>query len=274
MAAVSALLGVAAYAGLCAWFAAHEREMIYTLGGPRSTPAEAGAAWLTAVDIHTDDGERLDGWWSPPPPGRGVVIFFHGTPSTLADTVWHLNDLAQAGFGVLAIDYRGYGGSTGRPSEEGLRADARAAFDFARTAAPQAPIAVFGESLGTGVAVNLARERSVAGVLLNSPFASIADHFAVHLPPLPYRLLLTQRFDSEGQIAEIGAPVMILAGTADDVTVIGEARRLFIAAREPKRMIEVGGAGHCAAWSGDAKVAALAALADWTKPRSRSAGPD
>ena len=185
-----------------------------------------------------------------------------------------LGDLAQAGFGVLAIDYRGYGGSSGRPSEEGLRADARAAFDFARAAAPQASIALFGESLGTGVAVNLARERPLAGVLLNSPFASIADHFAVHLPRLPYRLLLTQRFDSEGQIAGVGAPVMILAGTADDVTVIGEARRLFARAHEPKRMIEVGGAGHCGAWSGEAKAAALAALAEWTRPGSRSAGPD
>jgi hypothetical protein len=274
MAAVLALLAAAAYAGICLWFAAYQREMIYTLGGLHSTPAEAGAAWLAAVDIHTDDGERLDGWWSPPPAGKGVVIFFHGTPGTLPGAVSSLSDLAQAGFGVLAIDYRGYGGSSGRPSEAGLRADARAAFDFVRAAAPRTPIVAFGESLGTGVAVDLARERPLAGLLLNSPFASIADHFALHLPPLPYRLLLTERFDSEAEIAGVGIPVMILAGTADDVTVIGEARRLFAAAREPKRMIEVSGAGHCAAWSGDAKTAALAALANWTGPRSRSAGPD
>ncbi|HXP05071.1 MAG TPA: alpha/beta fold hydrolase [Stellaceae bacterium] len=259
-------LGAAAYVGLCLWFAAHQRELLYTPGGPRMSPAEAGAAWLTAVDIRTEDGERLDAWWSPPTPGKGVVILFHGTPGTLADTVWRLTDLAQAGLGALAIDYRGYGGSTGQPSETGLRKDARAAFDFVRKAAPEARIALLGESLGTGVAVDLARDRPVAGMVLNSPFASMSHHFALFLPPLPYRLLLTEQFDSEGQIGGVGAPVMILAGTADDVTPISEARRLFAAAREPKTMIEVAGAGHLRGWSGEAKAAALAALAAWTAP--------
>jgi alpha-beta hydrolase superfamily lysophospholipase len=268
---VAAALAGAAYVGVCLWFAAHQRELLYTPNGPHMSPAEAGAPWLTAVDIHTADGERLDGWWSPPGPGRGVVIYLHGTPGALPDTVWHLDDLGQAGLGVLAIDYRGYGGSTGQPSEAGLREDARAAFDFVRTAAPGARIAVFGESLGTGVAVDLARDRPVAGMLLNSPFASMANHYALHLPPLPYRLLLTERFDSEGQIGTVDAPVLILAGTADDVTLIGEARRLFAAAHEPKRMIEVDGAGHCGAWSGEAKVAALLALVGWTAPRPLAA---
>jgi alpha-beta hydrolase superfamily lysophospholipase len=235
------------------------------------TPAEAGAPWLTAVDIRTADGERLDGWWSPPAAGKGVAIFFHGTPGTLADTVWHLTDLAQTGLGALAIDYRGYGGSTGQPSEAGLRDDARAAFDFVRKVAPEARIAVFGESLGTGVAIDLARDRPVAGIVLNAPFASLGNHYAMHLPPLPYRLLLTEQFDSEGQIGAVGAPVLILAGTADDVTLIGEARRLFAAAREPKQMIEVEGAGHCGAWTGAAKAEALAALAAWTAPRPLAA---
>jgi uncharacterized protein len=265
--AAAAMLGAAAYLGVCLWFTAHQRELLYTPGGRRMSPADAGAPWLTAVDIHTEDGERLDAWWSPPAPGKGVVILFHGTPGTLADTTWRLTDLAQAGFGALAIDYRGYGGSTGQPSEAGIRKDARAAFDFIRSAAPESPIAVLGESLGTGVAVDLARDRPVAGLVLNSPFASIQHHFATQLPPLPYWLLLTERFDSEGQIAAVGAPVMILAGTADDVTPIDEARRLFAAAREPKTMIEVPGAGHLQAWSGETKAAALAALATWTAPR-------
>jgi fermentation-respiration switch protein FrsA (DUF1100 family) len=257
---------VVSYGAVCVWFWVYQRELLYTTGGERSTPGAAGAPWLTAVDIRTEDGERLDGWWAPPQPGRGVVLFFHGTPGSLPWTVWTLTDLAQAGFGVLAIDYRGYGGSTGQPSETGLKTDARAAFDFARGAAPGAPIAAFGESLGTGVAVALARERPVAGILLNSPYASLMRHWALHAPPLPYGLLLTERFDSEATIASLDVPVMILAGTADDATPIGEARRLFAAAREPKTMIEVDGAGHVAAWSGDAKVAALQALLKWTQP--------
>jgi fermentation-respiration switch protein FrsA (DUF1100 family) len=254
------------YAAVCVWFWAHQRELLYAPGGERSTPAEAGAPWLSAVDIGTEDGERLDGWWSPPPEGHGVVIFFHGTPGTLKYTAWTLSDLAQAGLGVLAIDYRGYGGSTGKPSEAGLKADARAAFDFAHRAAPDARVAVFGESLGTGVAVALALDRPVAGVLLNAPYASLIRHWRVHAPPLPYRWLLTERFDSEAAIGKLDVPVMILEGTADDATPLAEARRLYAAAHEPKTMIEVAGAGHLAAWNGEAKAAALRALVRWTEP--------
>lgn len=259
------VFAIVTYLGVCVWFWANQRDLLYTPGGERSTPAEAGAPWLTAVDIPTEDGERLDGWWSPPPTGHGVVIFFHGTPGTLKYTAWTLSDLAQAGLGVLAIDYRGYGGSTGQPSEAGLKTDTRAAFDFVHREAPQARIAAFGESLGTGVAVALALDRPVAGVLLNAPYASLIRHWRVHAPPLPYRWLLTERFDSEAAIGKIGVPVMILEGTADDATPLAEARCLYAAAREPKTMIEVEGAGHLQAWNGAAKATALRALVSWTE---------
>ena len=262
--AAAGLFALVAYIYVCGWFALHQRELLYRPGGPVETPAAAGADWLKAVDIRTEDGERLDGWWGAPSNGSGVVIFFHGTPGTLGGTVWRLIDLAQAGLGVLAIDYRGYGGSSGRPSEAGLHADARAAFDFVRGAAPQARIVAFGESLGTGVAVGLARERPVAGVLLNAAYASMAGHWWRHAPPLPYRWLVTDRFDSEALIGGIAAPLMILAGTADDATPVEDARRLFAAAHEPKTLIEVEGAWHLAAWSGDAKKRALDAMLRWT----------
>ena len=128
---------------------------------------------VPTLAVPTADGERILAWWAAPSPGGGVVLFLHGTPSTLPDTVWRPPDLRKSGLGVMAIDYRGYGGSTGTPSELGLRADARAAFDFIHAAAPESRIAVFGESLGTGIAVALARERRVAGVLLNAPYASV-----------------------------------------------------------------------------------------------------
>ena len=265
VAAIAVFIAVL-YGGVCVWFVFHQRELLYTPGGEVSTPAEAGAPWLTVVDIRTEDGERLDGWWSPPPQGHGVVIFFHGTPGTLKYTAWTLADLAQAGLGVLAIDYRGYGGSTGQPSEAGLKADARSAYDFVRREAPGARIAVFGESLGTGVAVALAVDRPVAGVLLNAPYASLVHHWQLHAPPLPYGWLLTERFDSAAVIGKINAPLMILEGTADEATPLAEARRLYTAAREPKQMIEVDGAGHLAAWNGAAKAAALKALVAWTAP--------
>jgi fermentation-respiration switch protein FrsA (DUF1100 family) len=254
------------YLWVILWFAAHQHDFQYTQGGSRVAPETVGLDGFAAVEIPTDDGERIVAWWAAPSSGGGVVLFLHGTPSTLPDTVWRLPDLRKSGLGVMAIDYRGYGGSTGTPTELGLRADARAAFDFVHAAAPQSRIAVFGESLGTGIAVALARERPVAGVLLKAPYASELRLFELRGPPLPYRLLLTDQFDSEGMIGDVSVPVMILHGTADENIPVTEARRLYAAAREPKTMIEVEGAGHLAAWEGGAKAPALTALATWTAP--------
>jgi uncharacterized protein len=268
MLAVPTLAGFG-YLWVMLWFAAHQRDFQYTPGGSSVAPETVGLDGFASVEIPTEDGERIVAWWAAPSSGSGVVLFLHGTPSTLPDTVWRLPDLRKNGLGVMAIDYRGYGGSTGTPSEFGLRADARAAFDFIHAAAPESRIAVFGESLGTGIAVALARERPVAGVLLNAPYASVRRLFELRGPPLPYRLLLTDQFDSEALIGGISVPVMILHGTADESVPVTEARRLYAAAHEPKTMIEVEGAGHSAAWEGGAKAPALQALATWTAPSRR-----
>ena len=262
------LLTSAGYGALCLWFVAHQGEFQFgDVHSPRVSPQSVGLTGFATVEIRTEDGEVLDAWWAPPPaPGRGVVLFLHGTPSTLADTVWRLPDLQKSGFGAMAIDYRGYGASTGVPSEAGLRADARAAFDWIHDAAPGSKIAVFGESLGTGPAVALARDRKVAGVLLNAPYASVRRLFELRAPPLPYRWLMSHPFDSEALIGEIGVPLMILHGTADANIPITEARRLYAAAREPKTMIEVEGAGHLAAYDNGGEAPALEALASWTAP--------
>ncbi len=262
------VLAAAAYGALCLWFVAHQRDFQFGDNrSPRVSPESVGLTGVAAIEVTTEDGELLDAWWAPPPePERGVVLFLHGTPSTLADTVWRLPDLQKSGFGVMAIDYRGYGASTGVPSEEGMRADARAAFDWIRGAAPGSKIAVFGESLGTGPAVALARDRKVAGVLLNAPYASVRRLFELRAPPLPYRWLMRDQFDSEALIGEIGVPLMILHGTADPNIPIAEARRLYAAAQEPKIMIEVEGAGHIAAYDGAGEARALEALASWTAP--------
>jgi len=261
------------YLYLCLFFALHQREFQYTLGGTRSTPEAAAAAGFTEVTVATEDGERLDGWWRPPPSGGGVVLYLHGTPGTLPDYGWRLAQLQKSGLSILGIDWRGYGGSTGQPTELGLRADARAAFDFVRAAARGSRIAVFGESLGTGPAIALARERPVAGVLLNAPYASVRRLFELRGPPLPYRWLMNDPFDSEALIGDLNVPVLILHGTADPAIPIAEARRLYAAAREPKQIIVIEGAGHGDAWEGGGEGAALEALARWTAPEgAASAG--
>ena len=266
MVLAAAALVAFCYLYLALWFVVHQREFQYTRGGTSGSPEAAGLEGFAEISIATEDGEHIVGWWAPPPDRAGVVLYLHGTPSTLPDTVWRLPDLRNSGLGVMAIDYRGYGNSTGIPSELGLRADARAAFDFIRSTAPASKIAVFGESLGTGIAVALARQRPVAGVLLNAPYASVLRLFEQRGPPLPYRWLLTDGFNSEALIGGIGVPVMILHGTADNNVPLAEARRLYAAAHEPKRMIEVEGAGHLSAWDGGAREPALKALLAWTAP--------
>ena len=126
------LLAAAAYGALCLWFVAHQREFQFGDNShPRIRPESVGLTGFAAVDIATQDGELLDAWWAPPPElGRGIALFLHGTPSTLADTVWRLPDFQKSGLGAMAFDYRGYGASTGTPSEAGLRADGRAVFDW------------------------------------------------------------------------------------------------------------------------------------------------
>ena len=255
------------YLYLCVTYAIHQREYQYTLGGTRSTPETAAAAGFTEVKIATADGERLDGWWRPPPAAeRGVVLFLHGTPGTVPDQVWRLDQLKHSGLGILAIDWRGYGGSTGDPTELGLRADARAGFDFIRAAAPQSQIAVFGESLGTGPAVALARDRPVAGVLLNAPYASVRRLFELRGLPIPYRWLMKDPFDSEALIGGVTAPLLILHGTDDPAIPVAEAHRLYDAAHEPKTIFIADGAGHLDAWEGGGERLALEALARWTTP--------
>jgi len=266
---VAAALVAFCYLYVAFWFFVHQREFQYTRSGTSGSPEAVGLEGFAEVSISTEDDERIVGWWAPPPIRGGVVLFFHGTPSTLRDTIWRLADLRNSGLGVMAIDYRGYGSSTGTPSELGFRADARATFDCIRTLAPASKVAVFGESLGTGIAVALARERPVAGVLLNAPYASVLRLFELRGPPLPYRWLLADQFDSEALIGGVSVPVMILHDTADDNVPVAEARRLYAAANEPKSMIEVEGAGHSSAWEGGAREPALKALVAWTAPVTR-----
>ncbi|MGE5270133.1 MAG: alpha/beta hydrolase [Thiohalocapsa sp.] len=261
------------YAALCWLFWFYESAFVFAqVARPAVAPATLGLKDFAKVTVTTEDGVPLYGWWRRPDAGAGAIVLFTGSGVTLADYPPLLADLAAHKFGVLGIDYRGNGASPGTPSEKAWHADARAAFDFVHRAAPGAKIAALGESMGTGFAIGLALDRPVAGVLLNSPYASVLRLFEMHgvraLPPvpLPFRLLMTDTIDSEAMIRHLRVPVLILHGSEDRAIPIGEARRLYAAAHEPKAMIEVAGAGHVETWFGIARARALAALAEWTKP--------
>jgi alpha-beta hydrolase superfamily lysophospholipase len=270
---VSFALGLGyVYLGLCALFWAYEPAFVFSrVPRPAIPPEAVGLKGFEQVAVTTEDGAKLYGFWHPPGPARGAIVFLTGTGVTLTDTAGLLADLAANGFGVLGIDYRGNGASPGVPSEAAWRADARAAFDFVRAAAPRAKIAAFGESMGTGFAVGLALDRPVVGVLLNSPYASVVRLYELGGMPLlrlpfPARLLMTDKVDAEAWIAQVHVPILILHGSEDRTILISEARRLYAAAREPKEFIEVPDAHHVAVWFGEYRERALAALRTWTAP--------
>ena len=264
------LILAAIYSGLLYVFWAYEPSFVFArLQRPGVAPAEAGAKDFVEVEVPTEDGIKLYGWWRAPP-GHGAVILFTGTGASLIDYGGLVADLAAHGFGVLGIDYRGNGASPGIPSERAWRTDARAAFDFVNQRAPQAKIALFGQSMGSGFAVGLALERPVVGIVLDSAYASVVRLFArsglplFHLP-FPARLLMADRIDSEALIGRVHVPIIMLHGTEDGAIPLAEARRLYAAANEPKELIEVAGAGHAAVWFGPYRERALSALAEWTK---------
>lgn len=147
---------------------------------------------------------------------------------------------------VLLFDYRGYGGNPGSPSEKGLAIDARAAQQWLATQTDVDPdrIVYFGESLGAAVAIGLALERPPAALVLRSPFTSLAEIAKVHYPWLPVGRLLIDRYPSIDRIGSLSVPVMVIAGDRDDIVPESLSRKLYEAAREPKRFLLVPGAGH------------------------------
>jgi uncharacterized protein len=211
-----------------------------------TTPADAG---IGHRDIHfdTEDGVRLHGWWVPGREHELTVLWFHGNAGNLSDRVSLLELLHHdLGVGVFMFDYRGYGASEGRPTEAGLYADARAALNATTAEADVRPeeIVLVGQSLGAAVAVELATDQRVRGVVLEAAFTSIPDMARHHYSFLPVWPLLRTDFDSESRIAEIDAPLLMLHGRHDEIVPIAMGRKVFVAAREPKEFNEVAGAGH------------------------------
>jgi uncharacterized protein len=175
------------------------------------------------------------------------VLYFHGNGGNLTYRTDRARLLQEAGFGVLMLSARGYGGSTGNPSETALVADGKLAYGWLRAKGidPQ-HITLFGESLGTGVAVQVAASLPVAGLILDSPYSSLVDVAQLRMTYFPVRLFMIDRFDSMASIAKIRAPLLIVHGDADDVVPYELGVRLFNAAKEPKQLLTLPGGAHVA----------------------------
>ncbi len=225
------------------WF---EHAQVYQPTRTLGVGPEALGRPFEEVRFTARDGPRLHGWFFPAPASasgpRWVVLHCHGNGGNISHRLEVAEVLLECGVSVLLFDYRGYGRSTGRPSEEGTYRDAEAAHDWlvGRGFAAGQMIA-FGESLGGGVAAELGRRRPLGGLVLQSTFTSIPDLGAELFPFLPVRWLARIRYDTLAKLPELRVPVLVMHSRADTLVRVQHAERLFATAHPPKQWVELAG---------------------------------
>ncbi len=234
-----------AYLAVLSYLYLFQRQLQYFPDRSRPQLGLLAQLGVREVQLTTVDGLSLLSWYRPPRQGRPVIAFFHGNGGNIGHRADRVQRFAREGYGVLMAEYRGYGGNPGSPSEAGLYDDARAGLDFLhREGIAAARLVLYGESLGSGVAVHLAATQQIAALILESPFTSAAAVAQYHYPFVPAALLLRDRYDSLSRIGKVKAPILILHGGQDTIVPVRFGRALFDAAPEPKESRFVAGAGH------------------------------
>jgi len=222
-----------------------QRQLQYFPGHRAPNPQDVGLRGVDVIDLPTPDGETVRLWYVPATPGMPTVLYFHGNAGEIADRADRFAAYQAAGLGVAFLSYRGYGGSTGQISESGLITDATAAYDWLIDLnVPPTRIMLVGESLGSGVAVQLAAKHPVGGVALEAPYTSTADVAAQIYLWLPVRLLMKDQFRSIDHIANVAAPLLIQHGDADAAIPYPMGQALFAAANAPKTFETLANQGH------------------------------
>ena len=235
---------VVLYGGFVTLLYLAQRLLQYFPDRRRTTPAAAGLPGAEEVVLDTADGERVIVWHVPPREGRPIFLYFHGNGGSLSWRGERFGSLISDGSGLIALSYRGYGGSSGRPTENGLFEDAVAAYSFAVARYPAERIVLWGELLGSAVALAVAAEKPVGCVVLEAPFTSAADVGARHYWFVPVRLFMKDQFRSDLRASKVTAPVLVVHGENDAIVPVTLGKQLYDLIRAPKRFVRVAGAGH------------------------------
>jgi len=234
---VGAAVAVCLYVGTAAILYFTQRSMMYFPDPVHTSPAQAGMPEAQEVELKAADGEYSLVWHVAPRENRPVILYFHGNGGALRYRVERFHKLIRDGVGLVALEYRGFGGNGGTPTEAGLIADAEAAYAFAAARYPAKQIVLWGESLGTGVAVALAAQKPVGRVILEAPFTSAAAVAAERYWYMPIRLLMKDQYRSDERIGQVTAPVLILHGVHDHVIAFAMGQRMFELTSAPKHIV-------------------------------------
>lgn len=279
LAMVCAVAALYLMAGLLLF--AFQRRLIYHPDSTHYTPSEAQLNGVSEIVLQTPDRERVIAWYTPAAPGYPTLLYFHGNAGGLIGRSERITRFATAGYGVFMSSYRSYSGSTGKPSEAAIIADAQLAYDhLTGLGVPPRMIVPYGESLGSGVAVQLAAARDVGAVVLDAPYTSLIAMGRLLYGWLPVAPFMLDRYDSKSRIAAINAPLLIMHGSRDRTIPLELGQDLFQAAREPKQMAVIEGAGHSDIYAFDAlpvlqqflQTHLLPARAGTHQPNSRDIG--
>jgi len=236
---------ILAYVVFCLALGAMQRSFLYFPDPAKFVPEQWALKELQPLPVTTEDGLTLTSWYiAPKKPGKFTIVFFQGNAGHLGYRNYKVRPWLSASYGVLLIGYRGFG-NPGSPSEEGLYMDARAAIDALRAkGVPDKAFVFYGESLGTGVATQMATEYDASGLILESPYTSIPDVGADRYPLVPAHILLRDKYNSIAKIKDVHMPLLLLHGEIDQVIPVKFGHMLLDAANEPKQGEFVPDAGH------------------------------
>lgn len=237
-----------------------ERHLMYHPTGSRVDPAKYGLSGAEELLLNTPEGQTIIAWYAKAAPGQPTLLYFHGNSGTLADRADRIAAFTKIGRGILMMAYRGYSGSTGRPSEGANVADANFAYDtLVRMGVPAEDIILYGESIGTGIAVRVAAEHPVAGLILDAPYTSIVDVAEIRYPYLPARLMMRDRYETLRYLDRVQAPLLVVHGEQDTIIPVEMGRKVARSARSPAEIVTFRRAGH----SDHAKFGSFEATNEW-----------
>ena len=237
---------VAIYICLCGTLFSFQRSLLYHPDQTIPNPVQFGFEDIESIRIETQDGYRLLAWWSAPKlVSNPTIVFFHGNAGNIGHRADKIRHFIKAGYGVLIVTYRYNAGAGGVPNETNIYSDARSTMRFiTNKLRDRNLIFIYGESLGTGVAVEMAVESDVSGVILEAPYTSIPDVAQAHYWYLPARYMVLDKFEILSRIQKIDVPLLIVHGEQDTTIPVSFSQSLYKEALEPKQILIVPDAGH------------------------------